>query len=388
MERIINKKYFAIVAYILIMIFKVFTLDLSISQTDIKLQKDGEKGYHLYIRKKNDINSVLLCETTKDPQGNATNYAYRATEFNEVNGNEKRMLDGKFLESEGAKYSLIDSTTELDKDLGQAFHLFIPAELEWGYPWGRNGKIKIGMGTFVNIRVFEKPYADYAGAFSDNPFMFNFTTIKTVLTDEYSPDAVKAFKDISKKGEITYSKGPETIVDDIMKSLLTVNPKEKVDVVFAVDTTGSMKDDIEVLRKEFIPSLQKELASFGDLRLGLLLYRDYNDNYNYKNLPVKFFDFTDSPDKFFKQLNSFKIYGNEGGDIPEAVYEALYASINFYNWDEKSIKKIILIGDAEPHPKPRGYKIKCTKELVEEQALKKGITIDAIITPDDKTKRK
>ena len=49
-------------------------------------------------------------------------------------------------------------------------------------------------------------------------------------------------------------------------------------------------------------------------------------------------------------------------------------------------RKIILIGDAEPHPSPRGTK-KYTKELVEKIALEKNIRIDAIITPDEKSLR-
>ena len=53
-------------------------------------------------------------------------------------------------------------------------HIYIPEELSYGYPWTRNGKIPVEKGTFINIRSFEKPYADYTGSFADNPFMFNF----------------------------------------------------------------------------------------------------------------------------------------------------------------------------------------------------------------------
>jgi predicted acylesterase/phospholipase RssA len=153
-------------------------------------------------------------------------------------------------------------------------------------------------------------------------------------------------------------------------------------VVFAVDATGSMKNDIEYLRQNLIPQLEAELLNFGSVRLGLLLYRDYGDNYTYQGLPVKFFDFVYTSDEFYANLNDFKIRGNEGGDVPEAVYEALYGSMEFYNWDPKAQKKIILIGDAEPHKRPRGS-IKCTKEMVLELSRQKNILIDAIIIPED-----
>ena len=141
-------------------------LDLVIEQGDIRLEKDSESGYHLYIRKKPNINSVILVETTKDPTGQEANYAYRAENYNPINGDEKRILNGEFLNSEYAKYSLIDSTPEKDSKFGEAFHIYIPEELSYGYPWTRNGKIPVEKGTFINIRSFEKPYADYTGGFS------------------------------------------------------------------------------------------------------------------------------------------------------------------------------------------------------------------------------
>lgn len=78
---------------------------------------------------------------------------------------------------------------------------------------------------------------------------------------------------------------------------------------------------------------------FGDLRLGLLFYRDYNDSYSFKGLPVKYFDFTRYPQQFEKCLATAVIRGNEGGDVPEAVYEALYAALKYYDWRKDASKK-------------------------------------------------
>ncbi|MCM1322096.1 MAG: VWA domain-containing protein [Bacteroides sp.] len=362
--------------------------DLTVTENDIRLQADGSGGYHLYIRKKDGAASVLLTETTKDPEGSSPNYAYRAKTWNAVNGDERRMLNGEFLVSENAKYSLIDSTPEADEQFGLAFHIYIPSELEYGYEWTRHGTVPVETGTFINIRMFEKPYADYTGEFSENPFMFNFKSVpEPILTDLYNSAAADAFKDIS-EGRITYSKGPETLVDDIIRILDGIASKDRVDIVFAVDTTGSMKDDMEALKKDFGARLEKELEKFGDVRMGLLLYRDYGDNYKYKNLPVKYFPFTRKAEEILKNIKGVKILGTEGGDIPEAVYEALYAAINFYEWDADAVKKIVLIGDAEPHKKPRGSLIVCTRELIERQSAEKGISIDAVIVPDGKDRSK
>ena len=123
---------------------------------------------------------------------------------------------------------------------------------------------------------------------------------------------------------------------------------------------------------------------FKTIRIGLLLYRDYGDNYKYKNLPIKIFPFTEDLSVFFKNLHDFTIVGREGGDIPEAVYEALYGAMEFYQWKLGAEKKVILIGDAPPHTRPRGRVIVVDQKKVEKMSLEKGIAIDCIITPDDK----
>ena len=64
----------------------------------------------------------------------------------------------------------------------------------------------------------------------------------------------------------------------------------------------------------------------------------------------------------------------------------MFASIDFYQWNPESVKKVILVGDAEPHPQPRGSG-KYSKQLVEKLAKEKGISINAIILPDDKSRR-
>ena len=82
-----------------------FAQDLTITAEDLRLESvyaEGGKdviGYNLFIRKKPDINSVMLTETTQDEIGEVTNYAYRARSWNPVNGDEIRMLDGKPLTS-------------------------------------------------------------------------------------------------------------------------------------------------------------------------------------------------------------------------------------------------------------------------------------------------
>ncbi len=383
-------------------------LDLVIDVSDIRLEPDtgASGGYHLFIRKKPNVNSVLLTETTKDPSYKMDNYAYRAAEYNSINGDEFRILDGKFLEETEGQYSLVDSTIQRDKQFGVAFHIYIPQTLVFGYPWTRNGTVEISSGTFINIRAFEKPYADYSGEFLDNPFMFNMAKKVTepevsvqpeekpepeiVLTDAYNPVAANAFSQLATahSGRIIYSEGPDSIDQDLVDAIEDLGPQDKLDLVFAIDATGSMKDDIEFIRSKFVPRMAESLAACNDYRIGLLFYRDYTDTFRDRGLPVKIYGFTNEIEEFKKNLKSIRIIGSEGGDIPEAVYEALYASMEFYDWRDDAKKQIILVGDAEPHPSPRGTTIKCTKEMIDSMASDKGIGITSVITPDNKTDRR
>lgn len=368
-------------------------VDLTIGADDVRIICEAgtnfasATGYHLFIRKKADIESVLLTETTRDPDGESDSYAFRAGAYNAVNGDEIRYLDGKPLVSPSAQYSLIDSTPEPDAEFAQAFHIYIPAEIHYGYPWTRNGTVHIDRGTFVNIRAFSKKYADYdGGEYYDNPFMFDLVAGKQppVLSDDYNPAAAITFADIARLtgGQMVWSRGPETLVDDVTDSLARVESKT-IDVVFAIDATGSMKDDIQKMRDEWIPLLEQSLGEYDDWRIGLLLYRDYGDSFDYRGLPVRWFGFTRDLDEFARELNAFTVRGNEGGDTPEAVYEALSASIEWYDWRSDAEKKIILIGDAEPHPRPRASG-QYTKERVLNGARANGIVIDTLIVPDDK----
>ena len=396
---------------------------LRIKASDVRLVADKKNGgYHLYVKKTANVNSILLTETTKDPEGKSDSYAYRAKEYNKINGDEIRFLDGKKLESEGAKYSLVDSTPEKTTVFSgkaggevESFHIYIPETIVYGYEWSRHGEITIGKGTFINIRSFEKPYADYTGDYMDSPFMFDLKVTKrvvkkpapkpqpkpapapvpepepipepepveepeTVLTDDYNPVASEKFKEMS--DDIIYSKGPETIIEDIRGLLADIEDKDNLDLVFAIDATGSMKNDIDKLKTDMQPLLAELFGETPGTRVGLLFYRDYGDTFKYMDLPVKVFPFTSNFTSFSKNLNSIRIYGKEGGDIPEAVYEAMYASCEFFSWRNTAQKKIILIGDAEPHPTPRGSR-KYSKDYVMGIAESRKIKIHSILLPRD-----
>lgn len=389
--------------------------DLGISPVDLRIEQRADGGYHLYIRAKPGVGSVLLTETTKDPQGQADNYAYRAESWNEYNGNEQRLLDGQFIPADSGLYFLIDSSPEPDSQFGSAFHIFIPWVVEWGYSWTRNGRTFLADGTFINIRSFTLPYADYSGAFLDNPYQISVTqrpferppapvapqaliapipppqtpATEPVAEPEaavapepepeppqadasiFMPSTLEAFTEIAKSndGSIQYSWGTEDIVPRLAR-LIDAVPGESLDLVICIDTTASMEDDIDALRALLPDMIRDKTARFRNFRLGLVTYKDYFEEYVVQKHP-----FTSALATFVNSLNRIRVRG--GGDIPEAVYEALHEGLTGFDWLAPE-RMMVLIGDAPPHPIPRGRINKSTVDTLS-AALK--VQIDVIILP-------
>jgi len=165
------------------------------------------------------------------------------------------------------------------------------------------------------------------------------------------------------------SRGPDDVVDLIKKTL----EKEKgktLDLVVCIDTTNSMKKYIDPVREKLIPMLNEMLSNFPSFRIGMVQYKDYYETYL-----TNIVKFTDNFSVFQRDLNAIRVQG--GGDIPEAVYEALYDGATKFDWAAES-RIMILVGDAPPHPKPRG---KITKEMAEKASLDKNIKVNTMILP-------
>ncbi len=345
--------------------------ELAIGADDIRIEQSIDGGYELWVRKRPEIESILLTESTEAPDRRPTTFAYRARQDHPLNAGERRILDGEFLPDDG-RHFLIDSTPEPDEEFGQAFRIFIPYIVEFGYPDTRNGEVMVLDGTYLSVRAFQEPYADYRGAFRDNPFILRVEQAPMEGPPEgnFMPDTVEAFEDISREndGEALYSEGPT----DTLGRIADLLPEEgaAIELVFALDTTQSMHDDMPVLQESLVDMLRDELSGFDEFRVGFMLYRDYLEDYL-----VRKYDFVDTYDLVQDRLNRIRVAG--GRDIPEAVYEALWASVQGFEWEAPE-RMIILIGDAPPHPRPRGS---VTREQVFARARELDVSINTIILP-------
>ena len=117
-----------------------------------------------------------------------------------------------------------------------------------------------------------------------------------------------------------------------------------LDLVFVVDTTGSMGDELAWLTKEMsgIVAAGRRAAPKADIRFGLIVYRDRGDDYTVRN-----FGFTGSEATMKGWLRDQTADG--GGDYPEAAAAALRAAANL-DWRRgKGERLMIHIADAPPH---------------------------------------
>ena len=113
------------------------------------------------------------------------------------------------------------------------------------------------------------------------------------------------------------------------------------DVVFVLDTTGSMSLYIDQM-KTFIKNYSSKIKAMNG-RVGLVVYRDAGDEYTAKKLSDLQSDTTDMLGK----LEDISIEG--GDDDPEAALHASMVAMNEMKWQKGATKAIILLTDAGYH---------------------------------------
>lgn len=168
-------------------------------------------------------------------------------------------------------------------------------------------------------------------------------------------------------------RGAPVIPDGEQGPAVVQQPAEwpQIEVVFAVDTTGSMGSLIEGA-KEKIWSIASEIARGQPtpiLKVGLVAFRDVGDEYVTKVFPL-----TTDLDSIYVNLRALQAGG--GGDTPEHVGRALGEAVTLMPWtaDAKTMKLIYVVGDAPPKQHHDGFDANTWAE----RAHAKGIVVNTI----------
>ena len=139
-------------------------------------------------------------------------------------------------------------------------------------------------------------------------------------------------------------RGQKSAVDVVLADIATPAPA-RLDLVFLIDATGSMADEIGRL-KTTLRSIANEVAqlpSRPDTCFGLVAYRDKGDEFLLRS-----HDFTNNLAAFQGVLNALQ--ANGGGDYPEAMNEALHETVHRLSWrGSGATRMVVLLADAPPH---------------------------------------
>ena len=130
----------------------------------------------------------------------------------------------------------------------------------------------------------------------------------------------------------------KTVVVNVTEAVSNSND---IDIMFTIDATGSMQDEIDYLKVE-LKDIIERVTEKQNTRVGLTFYRDAGDEYL-----VRDFDFNSNIVEVQEKLSAQN--ANGGGDYPEAVDYAMKKSLEL-NWNKKAKSRMMfLLLDAPNH---------------------------------------
>lgn len=191
--------------------------------------------------------------------------------------------------------------------------------------------------------------------------LFTFTAITVTL-----------YPALKSNGAINTPPEIDPVVINLPPADLQNNERPQVEVVFVLDTTGSMSGLIQTAKEKIwsIASTMASAESAPEIKMGLVAYRDRGDQY-----VTKVVDLSSDLDTMYATLMDFQADG--GGDTPESVNQALYDAVHNMSWSQNSqaYKVVFLVGDAPPH---MDYQDDVKYPNTISAALQKDIVINSI----------
>ena len=118
-----------------------------------------------------------------------------------------------------------------------------------------------------------------------------------------------------------------------------------LDLLFLLDATGSMADEIAQIKATLLSVSQRigALPSRPDLRFGMVTYRDRGDDF-----VTRHYDFEANVPTFLSTIQD--VVADGGDDYPESLNEALHVAVHKPAWRlDEAIRLVILVADAPPH---------------------------------------
>lgn len=148
-----------------------------------------------------------------------------------------------------------------------------------------------------------------------------------------------------RQGRAILRRGQKSAVDVVIRNPGARPERAKLDLVFLIDATGSMGDEIQKLKTTLhtIADQVAALPSHPDTCFGMVAYRDTTDEFI-----VRRHDFTNDLQSFQGVLDALQAGG--GGDMAESMNAALAETVHRLNWrGTDTTRLVVLLADAPPH---------------------------------------
>ncbi|CCY08258.1 von Willebrand factor type A [Coprobacillus sp. CAG:698] len=208
-------------------------------------------------------------------------------------------------------------------------------EYENKYSFNTKNRVRIQVKNAPNVSV-EMTDGSFATFTDANGYAYLYPE---KIEDKY--EVYITYNDVNKDKK----KIKATIKNDDVISLTDKTYKNDViELMFVIDTTGSMGDEINYLKVEIddvISEIQEKNPNT-IIKLALLFYRDKGDEY-----VTRYFDFTQDIQKQKNNLSNQN--ANGGGDFEEAVYKALGEAVD-KQWSSSSETRVLVhVADAPSH---------------------------------------
>lgn len=166
--------------------------------------------------------------------------------------------------------------------------------------------------------------------------------------------------------------------DHAAKAQATVR---QLDLVFCIDTTGSMAPYIDAVRQA-VRRITEQMQSLGgvqpNIAFGVVAYRDHNDKST--SYLTRTFKLQTSAEAMLAQIAGLD--ADAGGDIPEAMYDGIDAALTEIDWRQGSHRVVCVIADSSAHEpgevqNPRNL----DRKQIVGSANDKGVKLFALVTP-------
>jgi hypothetical protein len=198
-----------------------------------------------------------------------------------------------------------------------------------------------------------------------NHYITNYRSDNSEIYYKYDTVAERVIRDVPKLNIYFTEKDTETRFHTNLLEILDVEyelkvSEEPVDILFEIDLTSSMSDEIDVAKAQSVAIMNSIRTIYPNANFGLVSFSDYPGSYSYPGYAAQYGGLSDSPYTLDQPITgdtavvAAAINGlalGWGADWPEDYTRVLYEAGNdpAIGWRSGAMKIVVIIGDAPTH---------------------------------------